>query len=218
MQAAYLSSDPYMHLAKQAGAAPADATKQSHGAVRELYKVVSLGVQYGMRETSLAARIGKSESEARDLLRRHREAYPRFWRWSDAAVDSAMLYGSIATAFGWQLQTGPTSTARTFANFPMQANGSEMLRIACIEATARGVGICAPVHDALLIESADDEIGQAVEATRDAAMRLASRAVLDGFELRTDATVIQFPNRYEDPRGRQMWNMVTRILGATAAA
>jgi hypothetical protein len=216
MQAAYLSSDPYLHLAKQAGAAPADATRQSHGAVRELYKTVSLGVQYGMRETSLAARIGRSESEARDLLRRHREAYPRFWRWSEAAVDSAMLYGSIATVFGWQLHTGPTSTTRTFANFPMQANGAEMLRIACIEAAARSVGICAPVHDALLIESAEEEVGEAVETTRDA-MRLASRAVLDGFELRTDATLIRFPNRYEDPRGRQMWDMVTRILGAAAA-
>lgn len=216
MQAAYLSSDPYMHLARQAGAAPADATKQSHGAVRDLYKIVSLAVQYGMRETSLAARIGQSESVARDLLRRHREAYPRFWRWSDAAVDAAMLYGSIATVFGWRLHTGPTSTARTFANFPMQANGAEMLRIACIEAMARGVGICAPVHDALLIESAEDEIADAVETTRDA-MRLASRAVLDGFELRTDSTVIRFPNRYEDPRGRQMWATVTRILAADAA-
>lgn len=216
MQTAYLSSDPYLHLAKQAGAAPANATKQSHGAVRELYKIVSLAVQYGMRETSLAARIGQSQSEARDLLRRLREAYPQFWRWSEAAVDWAMLDGSISTVFGWRLHVGAMSTARTLANFPMQANGSEMLRIACIEAAARGIGICAPVHDALLIEAADDEIGEAVKTTRDA-MRLASRAVLSGFQLRTDATVIRFPNRYEDPRGRQMWNMVTRILGAAAA-
>ena len=30
MQAAYLSGDPYLEFAKQAGAVPADATKQSH--------------------------------------------------------------------------------------------------------------------------------------------------------------------------------------------
>jgi hypothetical protein len=33
----------------------------------------------------------------------------------------------------------------------MQANGAEMLRIACCLATERGVEVCAPVHDAVLI-------------------------------------------------------------------
>ena len=35
----------------------------------------------------------------------------------------------------------------------MQANGAEMLRLACCFATERGVRVCAPVHDAILIEA-----------------------------------------------------------------
>jgi hypothetical protein len=34
----------------------------------------------------------------------------------------------------------------------MQGNGAEMLRIACIFLTEAGIRVCAPVHDALLIE------------------------------------------------------------------
>ena len=40
----------------------------------------------------------------------------------------------------------------------MQANGAEMLRIACCFGTERGVRISAPVHDAILIEAPIDEI------------------------------------------------------------
>ena len=45
-------------------------------------------------------------------------------------------------------------------------------------------------------------------------MREASRIVLDGFELGTDATVVRHPDRYMDDRGTVMWQQVmafTRI-------
>ena len=53
MQKAYSSGDPYLEFAKQAGAAPADATKDSHGAVRERFKACVLAVQYGMGAEAL---------------------------------------------------------------------------------------------------------------------------------------------------------------------
>ena len=96
MQAAYLSGDPYLAFAKQAGLVPADATKQTHGAQRELCKQCVLGVAYGMEAKSLAQRIGQPEIVARDLLRAHRETYPKFWAWSDATVDRAMLLHPVA--------------------------------------------------------------------------------------------------------------------------
>jgi hypothetical protein len=68
----------------------------------------------------------------------------------------------------------------------MQANGAEMMRLACCEATEKGVGVCCPVHDALLIEAPAHEIEAAVEATR-AVMQKASEIVLAGFPLRTEA-------------------------------
>jgi hypothetical protein len=43
-------------------------------------------------------------------------------------------------------------------------------------------------------------------------MREASRAVLDGFELGSEAKVVRWPERYTDKRGEVMWATVTRLL------
>ena len=51
----------------------------------------------------LALRLGQSPAMARDLLAAHHATYRPFWQWSDAAVDSAVLTGTISTAFGWTL-------------------------------------------------------------------------------------------------------------------
>jgi hypothetical protein len=45
MQAAYESGDPYLSFAKQAGAAPPEATKETHPEVREFYKTCILALQ-----------------------------------------------------------------------------------------------------------------------------------------------------------------------------
>jgi hypothetical protein len=45
MTRAYLTGDPYLEFAKQAGAVPQDATKQTHGAIGELYKQCTLALR-----------------------------------------------------------------------------------------------------------------------------------------------------------------------------
>jgi DNA polymerase I-like protein with 3'-5' exonuclease and polymerase domains len=213
MQAAYHSGDPYLTFAKQARAVPEDATKQSHEAQRELFKQCVLGVQYGMGPETLALRIGQPPIVARDLLQAHRESYRRFWAWSDAALDHAMLYGSLQTVFGWRIGIGADANPRSLRNFPMQANGAEMLRLACCLGTERGIEICAPVHDAVLICAPQDRLEE--EARRmQQAMAEASRTVLAGFELRSDVKAIQYPDRYMDGRGRVMWQRVWSLIDA----
>jgi DNA polymerase I len=211
MQAAYLTGDPYLAFAKQAGAVPEDATKESHGPQRELFKVCALGVQYGMEAQSLALRIGQPPIVAVDLLRAHRETYRTFWRWSDAAVDYAMLNSSLHSAFGWHVHVDENSNPRSLRNFPMQANGAEMLRLACCLATEREIEVCAPVHDAVLICAPLDRLEDDVIRMR-MAMAEASRIVLDGFEIGTDAIIIHHPDRYMDKRGRVMWDRVLSLV------
>lgn len=213
MMAAYESGDPYLAFAKQAGAVPPDATKASHGPTRELFKQCVLAVQYGMEYESLAARIGQPTLVARDLLRAHRETYRRFWRWSDAVVDHAMIHNSLHTVFGWSLQIGEQSNPRSLRNYPMQSNGSEMLRLACCLATERGIEVCAPVHDAVLIGAPQERLEHDIAGMR-AAMAGASKIILSGFELRTDVHRTLYPHRYQDARGTVMWNRVTELIGA----
>jgi len=213
LQAAYRSGDCYLAFAKQANAVPQDATKTTHGPQRELFKQCMLAVQYGMEWPSLAQRIAQPGIVARDLLRAHRQTYRRFWEWSDAALDQAMLLGVIHTVFGWPVHVGERANPRSLRNFPMQANGAEMLRIACCLATERGVEVCAPVHDAAMICAPLDRLAADIATTR-AAMAEASRFVLAGFELNTDVKIVRWPDRYMDPRGAEMWNRVCGLVGA----
>jgi DNA polymerase-1 len=214
---AYESGDPYLAFAKQAGAVPDHATKQSHPGEREQFKFCALGVQYGMGPHSLAQSLGQTEAHARQLLQLHHQTYPTFWRWSQSVVDHAMLYGWLQTVFGWPVHVGPHPNPRSLANFPMQANGAEMLRLGCCLATEWGIQVCAPVHDAILVEGPSDEIDDVIRRTQEA-MAEASKIVLDGFELRTDCEVVSYPDRYMDKRGQNMWDTVTDLLAKRTQA
>jgi hypothetical protein len=122
-----------------------------------------------------------------------------------------MLTGKLTAAFGWQVYAGPDPNPRSLRNFPMQANGAEMLRIACMLATERGIGIAAPVHDALLIVAAVDNIESHVATTKTAMIK-ASEIVLHGFALRVDDKIVRYPDRYMDGRGKGMWDRIMRLL------
>jgi DNA polymerase I len=211
MQAAYQSGDFYLAFAKRAGAIPADATKKTHGPARELFKQCCLAVQYGMGAPALALRIAQPPIVARDLLRAHRETYRRFWTWSDAALDTAMLTGSLHTVFGWHVHIGENPNPRSLRNHCAQGNGAEMMRLAACLATERGIEVCAPVHDAFLICAPLNRLDEDVARMR-AAMTEASGVVLGGFELATDVSVTRYPNRYMDSRGQVMWERVTKLL------
>jgi hypothetical protein len=211
MADAYRSGDPYLAFGKQAGRIPKDGTKQTHGADRELFKACVLGVQYGMGSEALARRISKPTAYGRELLRLHRETYPAYWRWSEGAETHAMLLGRLHTVFGWTLHVGPEANPRSLRNYPCQANGAEMLRLACCLATDRGLPIIAPVHDAILAEGPAGAIEE-IEAEIQEAMAEASAVVLDGFRLRSDVKIVRSPERYMDDRGREFWGRVMALL------
>jgi hypothetical protein len=122
-----------------------------------------------------------------------------------------MLHNTLHTVFGWCIHVGADSNPRSLRNFPMQANGAEMLRLACCLATERGIEVCAPVHDAVLICSPLDRLEDDIANMR-AAMAEASKIVLAGFELRTDVMRVRYPDRYQDPRGTAMWNRVIELI------
>jgi hypothetical protein len=86
-----------------------------------------------------------------------------------------------------------------------------MLRLACCLGTERGIEICAPVHDAVLICSPLERL-EADIAGMQVAMREASAVVLGGFELGTDAQVCRYPDRFMDERGKDMWGRVMGLI------
>ena len=140
-----------------------------------------------------------------------------FWRWSDGAESHAMLLNRLHTVFGWTVRVGPDANPRSLRNFPCQANGAEMMRLACCLATERGVNVVAPVHDALMVEGPADAIDDVVARTQEA-MAEASAIVLAGFRLRSDVKIVRWPDRYMDGRGREFWGRVMALLPAESEA
>lgn len=211
MQEAYRTSDPYLAFAKMAGAVPQDATKQSHGKVREIYKIVVLGVGYCMGAHGLARRLATPWWAAEELLRLHRRCYPKFWDWSQAASDYGQLIGQLHSRFGWKLHAARDTKFASLRNFPCQANGAEMMRLASIYATEAGVEVCAPVHDAFLIEAPVDRIEAQVEFLR-SCMNRASADVLNGFVLGTDVDIIRSPDRFGYQKPNPMWDRAIEFV------
>jgi hypothetical protein len=175
--AAYLSGDPvmieayrtgdcYLAFAKLADAVPQDATKESHPKERDRYKQCILGTQYGLGDYGLATRINRSVLEARHLLALHREFFQHFWAWSDNLLDHAMYFGHQTTVFGWPRVTLLDPNPRSLQNFHMQANGAEMLRLACCLGTENSIQIVAPVHDAVMITAPLERLAADIEAMR----------------------------------------------------
>jgi hypothetical protein len=123
----------------------------------------------------------------------------------------------LGYAYGWPLhiQLGsrgvkPTKET-TLRNFLLQATGAEILRLFCCLAVQQDIKVCAPVHDAVLIEAPVDKIDAAVATTQNL-MRQAGEIILAGFQLRSEAKVFRYPDRYTDPRGVAMWETVKTFL------
>jgi DNA polymerase I-like protein with 3'-5' exonuclease and polymerase domains len=209
---AYESGDPYLGFGQQAGVIPADATRESHSVERAMFKTIVLGLNYGLGAERMAYQAGISPALAVELFARHRKTYQRYWRWIDQTVTSALLTNEMLSVFGWRRRINEFDRYTSLMNFPMQANGAEMMRLAAVAATEAGIEVCAPIHDAFMIAAPIEQIDETVRHMRE----LMSRAgfyVTGGINIRTDAKVVRYPERYMDDRGIEMWNRVAKLIG-----
>jgi DNA polymerase-1 len=208
----YQSGDPYMAFAIRAGAAPRGATRKSHPSERASYKVAALSLQYGISEQSLAQNLGVHVFEARRLVRDHKEAYPSYWSWRGAIIDEVLCGGFASTCYGWRRRAKPKDSANSIANFPVQATGAEILRIAIIALEEAGHSVVAPVHDAVLVEM--DEDGWEDELTEiRRIMARAAATVTGGLEIPTDAEITFPGENFLDARGAAFWEILKPVIG-----
>lgn len=216
MMDAYRTGDAYMGMAIQAGRAPPGATKSTHAAVRGIFKTISLGLLYGAGAATIGRRLCVSPSEAKALLRNHRAMYPKYWAWNERIGHQSMYYNELSTVFGWKTRpypgiAGEPPNIRTLRNFPMQANGGEILRLATSMLVESGVDVCALVHDAIVIISPTSRFEEDRAKTM-AAMKAASRRVLGGFAVDVEMNSASYPNRYIDKDGAAMWRRIEQLL------
>lgn len=183
--------------------------------VRDLFKTVTLGIQYGLQARSLAQRTGLSLYEAGEILARLKARLHVFEEWCAGVADHAGLNLKLSTVFGWTVQCPPGTPARTIRNWPIQSAGAEILHVTAILAERRGIRIVAPIHDAFLAEAPVADVAD-ISIELDRVMREASQLVLNGSELPTSdgGGPILPGQRFHDERGADMWAMINQRMDA----
>ena len=211
---AYLAGDVYHALAVACGFTDdldPQHWKKNNPDMRNRMKRLQLAINYGMGVPSLAKGLNSHPLIASSIIEKHRRVYPRFWKWRDEMVNTAMLRREMRSVFGWPLRISTSPNKRTLYNFPMQSNGAEMLRLAAWRMCEVGIIPCMLIHDGLLIEARDME---QVEHAKEI-MRAAGRDVCDGLEIGVD-TDQELHNgaRYRDKRpvAKKMWATMMRTL------
>jgi DNA polymerase-1 len=204
----YEAGDPYLRFAMLACAIPPCGTKEMYPTERKVYKQATLAIGYGQGVPAFARKTGVGMATAEQMFADYRRVYSRYCAWRDQQVDTLTLRSRLETRLGWPLHQGPRVKPTTPLNFTAQATGAEMLRLAVMGMMERGVEVCCPVHDALLIQAPAGKIEHAVAEAR-AAMGEASALLLDGYTLRTDDH--RYLDRFEDKDGNDMWEKISAI-------
>jgi hypothetical protein len=215
LMADYLTGDPYRQFAA-AALGILDPTEQQ----RQVYKGTVLGRIYGLGAASLARNLGISRSEAERIIDQMIARYPVLNAWLERVTTKAAHCVPITCTLGWSLTaTGQPGEERTFLNFPMQANGAELMRLAIIRAGAAGLRLIGCAHDSFMIEDTIERILDSVTKLQ-AIVRQASRDLLGGFELRADCKpdrdIVRYPDRFVDKReleeGMRHWNRLMELI------
>jgi DNA polymerase I-like protein with 3'-5' exonuclease and polymerase domains len=188
----YNTKDIYMTIAIKSGAAPKGAIKASHPVIRNNYKVVLLATLYGQGAKSLAAQLDISIDEAVKIQQDIKNRFCIYFEWIDSLVNRAMVRGYMSTKFGWRywISKEDKINPRSLFNFPIQAHGSEMLRLALIGLVKEDIEVNALIHDGIIVQCKSNKFHD-TEKKVSQIMENASRLVMDGNVCPVDITPIK---------------------------
>jgi DNA polymerase-1 len=219
LMGAYTDGDIYHALAKMVGLTTDNDRfrwKRENQAQRQRMKSLQLAISYGMGVPSLAKGLDRHPLIASAIIEQHKQEYPRFWEWRADMVNSAMIERQMDSVFGWPMYLSTSPNERTLYNFPMQADGAEMLRLAAWRMCEADIIPNMLIHDGVLIEATDEaQIEQAKEI-----MLAAGWEVCGGFEIGVDIDQrLEDGARYRDKRpvAEKMWRTMMKALQAVGA-
>jgi DNA polymerase I len=122
-----------------------------------------------------------------------------------------MLERRTESVFGWPLHVSTSPNKRTLYNFPMQAGGAEMLRLAAQRLCDTGIVPCMLIHDGILFELDNEE---QIEHAKEI-MRAAGRDTCNGLDIGVDEDQrLTDGARYQDKRpvAKKMWGTMMDAL------
>ena len=145
---------------------------------RRMAKTANFGIMYGISSFGLAQRLKTSRSEAKSLIDGYFASFPAVRSFIDETLRSARESKYTETLFGRRRYIpdidSHNANVRAFAernavNAPIQGTAADIIKIAmirvaaCLEEEALKARMVLQIHDELLLEVPNDEIGRVRE-------------------------------------------------------
>ncbi|MEI8389661.1 MAG: DNA polymerase I [bacterium] len=154
------------------GVALEDVTKE----MRRRAKAVNFGIIYGQTSYGLSESLGITPGEAKDIITKYFETYPKIKQYMDDTIHKAHSLGYVETLYGRKRYLrddlhSRIKTIREFAeraaiNAPLQGTAADLIKIAMIKLYEKLKNsnykskIILQVHDELVLEVHKDEINE----------------------------------------------------------
>jgi DNA polymerase-1 len=155
--------------------------------MRRKAKEVNFGIMYGIGPFGLGSRLGISQAEAREIIDRYFQRFPKVRQYINDTIRTARRDGYVGTLYGRRRyfadinsrnQTMRANAERAAINMPIQGSAADMIKVAMIridgDLGSRGLSsrMLLQVHDELVFEFPPVEEEQlrtlVVERMRDA--------------------------------------------------
>lgn len=165
---AHVSQDPILLKAFRDGADIHGKVADDLGIPRKGAKVVNFGVLYGMGPAKLAATLGISERDAKEIVRNYEDTYVGYKNWKTRTEAIAERTGKITTIFG-RVRRLPDAFSdnkklyygamRKAVNTVVQGSAADLIKIAMLKLhqtykeNRMDSHLLLQVHDELVIES-----------------------------------------------------------------
>jgi DNA polymerase-1 len=157
---------------------------------RSKAKMVNYGIVYGLSAYGLADRLQIPQDEAQSFIDAYLDRFPAVKQFIDDTIATATAEGYVSTLFGrirripelrarnWQTRT---LGERLAVNMVIQGTAADIIKVAMVRCRAalREAGLATrlvlQIHDELLFEAPEEEVGPASEIVR--------REMADAFEM-----------------------------------
>jgi len=162
---AYHSGDVYLWFGKKCKKIPQNATKKTHGKLRDRFKSSVLGIQYQMAAKSLALKIQNdtgepcTEEQAQEFIDMFNNIFWRYSEYRDFVIQEYYNNGYLILDDGWTMW-GDNSNFRSIANCPIQGKGAVIMRKFISYGQDAGLTLPLSLHDAGYVLFPSEEIWQ----------------------------------------------------------
>lgn len=213
----------YLGQAIKTGFAPVGATKQTHRDLRDHFKPITLGTQFGMQAESLSVHfynLFKSQgqvkspreciSAAEKFLADLKAVYWRYYQFLDKHYRQSRNKGYYKSIDGWYYFVDRNTRPTQLINVPCQTGGAAITRLAQNKCIYSGIPVIT-LHDALSFECAESS-AQTLAAKVSQLMCDASKELLGNDYMQTETKIYTHTSPYYDKRGEQIYRFVMNEL------